>query len=51
MRRKVVAICGSWKFSDKIQEMAERLQLENGYAVITLVPHVLDRELMDRKKP
>ena len=50
MRKKVVAICGSWKFRDKMQEMAERLQLEHGYAVITPVPHVLERELTAEEK-
>ena len=28
MKRKVVTLCGSLKFFDKIQEMSERLELE-----------------------
>lgn len=44
MKRKVVAICGSIKFWDKMQEMHERLELENGYAVIGVTPHVMERD-------
>lgn len=50
MKRKVVTICGSVKFLDKIQEMSERLELENEYAVIGIVPHVLDRDLTKDEK-
>ena len=45
MKTKVVAMCGSLQFLDKIQEMAERLEIEKGYAVITLLPHVIGRNL------
>jgi len=45
VKRKVVVMCGSLRFLDKIQEMAERLELERGYAVIPLLPHVIDRNL------
>lgn len=50
MKRKVVAVCGSYKFWDKIQEVSERLELEKGYAVIGIVPHVLNRELTQNEK-
>jgi len=45
MSIKVVTMCGSMKFWDKIEEMSERLELEEGYVVIGMTPHVLDREL------
>jgi len=45
MKSKVVVMCGSMKFLDKVQELAERLELEKGYAVITLLPHVINRNL------
>lgn len=48
--RKVVTICGSVKFWDKIQEMSERLELENGYAVIGIVPHVIGRDLTEAER-
>ena len=44
MKRKVVTICGSIRFWDKMQEMHERLELENEYVVIGLAPHVMDRD-------
>ena len=44
-KRKVVTLCGSLRFWDKIQEMSERLELEEGYVVLGIVPHVLDRAL------
>ena len=50
MKRKVVTLCGSVKFMDKIQEISERLELENGYAVIGIVPHVLNRDLTQDEK-
>ncbi len=50
MKRKVVTICGSVKFWDKIQEMSERLELENEYAVIGIIPHVMDRDLTEYEK-
>jgi hypothetical protein len=50
VKRKVVTLCGSVRFWNKIQEMSERLELENGYAVIGMVPHVLDRDLTEYEK-
>ncbi|MBQ7918532.1 MAG: hypothetical protein IJ324_01135 [Lachnospiraceae bacterium] len=49
-KRKVVTLCGSLRFWDKIQEMSERLELENGYVVLGIVPHVLDRDLTESEK-
>jgi len=50
MKRKVVTICGSLKFWDKIQEISERLELENEYVVIGIVTHVIDRDLTESEK-
>lgn len=49
-KRKVVTLCGSLRFWDKIQEMSERLELEKGYVVLGIVPHVLDRALTEQEK-
>lgn len=49
-KRKVVAMCGSLRFSDMIQQAAERLELEQGYVVIGMIPHVLDRVLTERER-
>lgn len=48
--RKVVTICGSVRFWDKIQEMLERLELENGYVVIGVTPHIGEQELTKQEK-
>lgn len=48
--RKVVTVCGSYRFFDKIQEITERLELKNGWVMIGLVPHVLPRDLTDHEK-
>jgi len=50
MKRKVVTVCGSYRFWDKIQQVAEELELEKGYAVISPIPHVLDRPLTETEK-
>ena len=50
MKRKVVVICGSYRFERLMLEEAERLELEEGYAVIGVLPHVLDRELTLEEK-
>ncbi|MBR3841079.1 MAG: hypothetical protein IKM20_08090 [Erysipelotrichales bacterium] len=50
MNRKIVTLCGSYKFWDKIQEMSERLELESGYIVIGMIPHVIDREITEEEK-
>ena len=48
--RKIVTICGSLRFIHKIQEMAEILELENEWVVLTPIPHTLDKELTDQEK-
>ena len=50
MKSKVVVMCGSLRFLDVIQKEAERLELEKEYAVITILPHVLERELTAEDK-
>ncbi len=37
MRNKIVTICGSMKFQKQMLEVAERLELENGYIVIQCI--------------
>ena len=44
MSRKVVTICGSMRFWDKIQESFEQLELDNGYVVLGVTPSVSGRE-------
>ena len=46
-KRKVVTICGSVRFWDKIQEMNEKLELENEYVVIGITPHVMSRDFTE----
>ena len=46
-KRKVVTLCGSVRFWDKIQEMYEKLELENEYAVIGITPHVMNRDFTE----
>ena len=50
MKRKIVTLCGSMKFLSKMQETAERLELDRGYVVLTAIPHVLDKELTEAEK-
>jgi hypothetical protein len=50
MNRKVVTLCGSVRFWDKIQEISERLELENEYVVLGIIPHVMDRDLTEYEK-
>lgn len=50
MKRKVVTICGSVKFWGKMQEMHERLELENEYVVIGLAPHVMERDFTKEER-
>ena len=49
-KRKVVVICGSYRFERLMHEIAQRLELEKGYAVIGVLPHVLDRDLTEEEK-
>ena len=46
-KRKVVTLCGSVRFWDKIQEMYEKLELENKYVVIGITPHVMNRDFTE----
>ena len=48
--RKIVTICGSLRFIHKIQEIAEILELKNGWVVLAPIPHTLDKELTDQEK-
>lgn len=50
MKRKVVTLCGSIRFWNKIQEMSEKLELENEYVVIGIIPHTMDRDLTEYEK-
>lgn len=47
MKRKIVTICGSLKFADKIQQIAEKLELEKEYVVLNIIPHTMDRALTE----
>ena len=47
VKRKIVTICGSLKFADKIQQIAEKLELEKEYVVLNIIPHTMDRTLTE----
>lgn len=49
MKRKIITICGSYRFWDQIQQVSEKLALE-GNIVLGMTPHVLDRSLTDEEK-
>lgn len=49
--RKIVTICGSLRFFDKIQKTAELLELENGWIVFAPIPHTLDKKFHKSKVP
>ena len=49
-KRKVVTLCGSVKFYDKMQEINEKLALENEYVVIGLTPRVTNRTFTEHDK-
>ena len=49
-KRKVVTLCGSVKFYDKMQEINEKLALENEYVVIGLTPRVTNRNFTEHDK-
>ncbi len=50
MKHKIVALCGSFRFWDRMQEVAEQLALERGWVVLPPIPHVLPRDLTDEEK-
>ena len=43
--RKIVTICGSLRFLTEMQQIAELLEIEKGWVVLTPIPHTLDRDL------
>lgn len=47
IKRKVVTVCGSMRFADRIAAEAERLEIEHGYAVIAPIDHVIGRGLTE----
>lgn len=49
-KRKVVTLCGSIKFWNKMQEINEKLALENEYIVIGLTPRVTNRNFTEHNK-
>lgn len=49
-KRKVITLCGSVKFWDKIQEINEKLAIEKEYVVIGLTPRVTDRNFTEHEK-
>ena len=44
---KIITLCGSLKYIEKMWEVAEKLSLEKGYAVIGVNPHVISRPLTE----
>lgn len=44
-KSKIITLCGSLKYIEKMWEVAENLSLERGYAVIGVNPHVIGRPL------
>lgn len=44
MKHKIVVLSGSIRFWNKIQELHEKLELENQYVVIGITPHVMERD-------
>lgn len=49
-KRKIVTLCGSIKFWDEMQEINEKLALENEYVVIGLTPRVTNRTFTEDDK-
>lgn len=49
-KRKIVTLCGSIKFWNKMQEINEKLSLENEYVVIGLTPCVTNRNFTEHDK-
>ena len=50
MQHKTIAICGSFRFWDRMQEVAEQLALQKGWTVLMPLAHVLPRTLTDEEK-
>ena len=49
MKRKIVTMCGSLKFADEIQQIAEKLELEKEYVILGIIPHTMDRALTEQE--
>lgn len=51
MEIKVITICGSMRYSNEMMRIAEKLELESGYAVIQCVYNIdgLEHESLDFK--
>lgn len=49
-KRKIVTLCGSIKFWNKMQEINEKLALENEYVVIGLTPRVTNKNFTEKDK-
>ena len=49
MKRKIVTMCGSLKFADEIQQIAEKLELEKEYVILGIIPHTMDRDLTEQE--
>ena len=43
--RKIVTVCGSFRFLREMQQAAELLALEKGWVVLAPIPHTLEKEL------
>ena len=44
---KIITLCGSLKYIEKMWVVAEKLSLEKGYAVMGVNPHVIGRPLTE----
>jgi len=49
MKRKIVTLCGSRRFALHMQEIAELLELERGWIVLSPIPHALPRPLTEEE--
>lgn len=47
---KIVTLCGSMRFCEQMQQTAEELELERGWVVLGVTPHVMPRALTDAQK-
>lgn len=48
--KKIITLCGSWRFSAQMERIAEELELEQDVLVLGITPHVLGRDLTDAEK-
>lgn len=47
--KKIVTLCGSFRFWSEMQQIAELLELEKGWVVIAPLPHVLEQSLTEEQ--